>query len=177
MAVAAGVPLRVAVPAVPALKVTPEGSAPDSDSVGVGVPVAVTVNVPAVPAVNVVDAALVITCDPLITVRVNGWVVVPAVLVAVRIRGNVPSPAELNVPASVAVPVPVPAVKVTPAGRVPDSDSVGVGVPVAVTVNDAGWPTVNVVDVKEVNSGTDVTVSVNACVVLPAELVAEMVKL
>ena len=37
----------------------PEGNAPDSDSVGVGDPVAVTLNVPAVPTVKVVLLALV----------------------------------------------------------------------------------------------------------------------
>jgi len=42
------------------LNVTPAGSEPVSLSVGAGVPVAVTVNVPAVPTVNVVLLALVI---------------------------------------------------------------------------------------------------------------------
>ena len=51
---AVGVPLRT-----PALKVTPAGSAPDSVIVGAGNPVAVTVNEPAVPWVNVVLLALV----------------------------------------------------------------------------------------------------------------------
>ena len=41
------------------MNVTPEGNAPDSDSVGVGVPVAVTLNVPATPTVKVVLEALV----------------------------------------------------------------------------------------------------------------------
>ena len=45
---------------VEVLNVTPEGSAPDSERAGAGVPVAVTVNVPAVPTVNVVFVALVI---------------------------------------------------------------------------------------------------------------------
>jgi hypothetical protein len=51
---AVGVPLRVA-----ALNVTPPGSAPDSAILGVGEPVAVTVNEPATPSVNVVLFALV----------------------------------------------------------------------------------------------------------------------
>jgi hypothetical protein len=51
---AVGVPLRT-----PALKVTPAGSAPDSVIVGAGNPVAVTVNEPAAPWVNVVLLALV----------------------------------------------------------------------------------------------------------------------
>ena len=53
---AAGVPLRT--PA--ALKVTPFGRLPVSLSVGAGKPVAVTVNVPAVPTWNAVLFALVI---------------------------------------------------------------------------------------------------------------------
>jgi len=52
----AGVPLSSP---VPALKVIPEGSAPDSERVGAGDPVAVTVNEPAVPGVKVVLLALV----------------------------------------------------------------------------------------------------------------------
>jgi hypothetical protein len=51
---AVGVPLRV-----PALNVTPSGSAPDSLMLGAGVPVAVTVNEPAVPSTKVVLFALV----------------------------------------------------------------------------------------------------------------------
>ena len=46
---AAGVPARVAVPSPLSTKVTPVGSAPVSLSAGVGNPVVVTVNVPAVP--------------------------------------------------------------------------------------------------------------------------------
>src|SRR5271169_1854931 len=52
----------VGVPAstpVAAVKVTPLGKAPDSDNVGAGVPVAVTVNVPATPTWNVALLALV----------------------------------------------------------------------------------------------------------------------
>jgi hypothetical protein len=54
---AAGIPLRLP---VAALNVTPGGSVPVSLSVGAGVPVAVTVNVPAVPTRNVMPFALVI---------------------------------------------------------------------------------------------------------------------
>jgi len=42
------------------LKVTPLGRVPDSLKVGVGVPLSVTVKLPAVPAVNLALAALVI---------------------------------------------------------------------------------------------------------------------
>jgi hypothetical protein len=55
---AAGVPLRTP---VVVLKVTPLGSAPNSLSVGFGVPVAVTVKLPAKPSTNVVLIALIIT--------------------------------------------------------------------------------------------------------------------
>jgi len=54
---AAGVPDKNP---VAALKVTPEGRAPDSESVGAGDPVAVTVKPPALPTVDVVALALVI---------------------------------------------------------------------------------------------------------------------
>lgn|SRR5215472_17838 len=57
----AGVPESVPVPFPLSLKVTPLGSAPVSVSDGVGVPVVVTENVPAVPTVNVLLLALVIT--------------------------------------------------------------------------------------------------------------------
>ena len=53
---AAGVPLRTP----PALKVTPDGKAPVSLKVGAGKPVAVTLNDPAVPTVNVMLFPLVI---------------------------------------------------------------------------------------------------------------------
>ena len=45
---------------LPALKLTPNGRPPASDSVGDGVPVRVTVKLPALPTVKVVPAALVI---------------------------------------------------------------------------------------------------------------------
>jgi hypothetical protein len=57
---AAGVPERTP---VAELNVTPGGNAPDSLNIGAGVPVAVTVNVPVVPTVNVVLFALVIAAD------------------------------------------------------------------------------------------------------------------
>ncbi len=81
---AAGVPLRVPVPAV---NVTPLGSAPVSLSVGVGTPAAVTVKVPAVPTVKVVLFALVIA-GAWLTVSVKFWVAsAPTPLCAVNVRG------------------------------------------------------------------------------------------
>ena len=46
-------------PSLSSVKLTPLGSEPVSDSAGVGVPVVVTVKLPATPAVNVVVAPLV----------------------------------------------------------------------------------------------------------------------
>jgi len=66
---AAGVPEST--PAV--VKVTPEGRAPVSENVGDGTPEAVTVKVPAVPAVKVVLLALVMA-GAWSTVRVKLWV-------------------------------------------------------------------------------------------------------
>ena len=57
---AAGVPVSLAVPFPLFTNVIPEGKAPDSVIVGAGVPAVVMVNVPAVPTLNAVLAALVI---------------------------------------------------------------------------------------------------------------------
>ena len=69
---------------VAVLKVTPVGSAPVSESVGAGNPVAVTVNVPAVPTVNPALFALVIA-GARSTVSVNVCDTVPAVFVALKV--------------------------------------------------------------------------------------------
>ncbi len=56
---------------MPALNVTPEGSAPVIDNAGAGKPVAATVNVPALATVKVAAFALVIAgacCTPIVTV-------------------------------------------------------------------------------------------------------------
>jgi len=67
--------------------VTPLGSAPVSVKVGVGVPVVVTVKLPAVPAVNVVLFALVIAGPCVVfTVKVKLWLTgVPTPLLAVMV--------------------------------------------------------------------------------------------
>jgi hypothetical protein len=67
------------------LSVTPLGSEPDSEKVGAGKPVAVTVNVPAAPTVKVVALPLVIA-GAWLTVSVNVCLVVPNVLVALMQR-------------------------------------------------------------------------------------------
>ena len=84
----AGVPANVAVPLPLSLNVTPPGSVPQRLRFGVGVPVAVTVKDPAVPSVNGVALALVITgaaCDPALTISVNDWLAL----------GNIPFAAEM----------------------------------------------------------------------------------
>ena len=68
----AGVPANAAVPSPLSTKVKPAGSAPVSLKTGVGNPVVVTVNVPNVPAVNVVLSALV-TAAAWLTVSVKLW--------------------------------------------------------------------------------------------------------
>ena len=85
---AAGVPPRTP---VEELNVTPEGSAPDSDKVGAGIPVAVTVNEPAEPTVKVVLFTLVIAggTDEVFTVRLKFWVTL-----------TVPEPAKAAMPAA-----------------------------------------------------------------------------
>ena len=73
---AVGVPAMVADPLALPVKVTPEGRAPASLSVGAGLPDALTVKLNAVPTVALADAALVIL-GPWPTVRVKVWVAVP----------------------------------------------------------------------------------------------------
>ena len=72
---AAGVPLNTPVAAV---NVTPLGKVPVSLRVGAGEPVAVTVNVPIVPTVNVVLLALVMAGGAFWTTIVTpGWLEAP----------------------------------------------------------------------------------------------------
>jgi hypothetical protein len=83
----AGVPPSVAVPSPLFTNVTPFGSVPVSLSDGVGVPVVVTVKLPAVPTVKVVLFALVIA-GAWFTVSVKLWVAaVPTPLLAVIVTG------------------------------------------------------------------------------------------
>jgi len=111
--------------------VTPLGSAPVSVSDGFGVPVVVTVKLPAMPTVKAVLFALV-TAGASITVNVKLWFAgVPDPLLAVIVREYVPPDA--GVPPSVAVPFPL-STKVTPLGNAPVSVNDGVGDPVVVTV-------------------------------------------
>lgn len=144
---APGVPPSVPVPFPLSLKATPLGSAPVSVRDGVGVPVAVTENVPVVPVVNVVLPALVITGATVaaFTVRVKAWVAgVPTPLLAVNVREYVPAVPDAGIPLRVPEPFPL-SVKVTPAGSFPVSAKDGAGKPVVKTVNDADMPAIKVV--------------------------------
>jgi hypothetical protein len=89
--------------------------------------------------VDVVKVALLRLENPsgALTTREKLCVVVPAALVEVSVRGNVP--VEVVVPANVAVPFLL-SVKVIPDGRVPDTDRLGAGDPVVVTVNVPAEP-------------------------------------
>ena len=157
----AGVPLRVAVPSPLSVNVTPEGRVPDSANDGVGEPVAVTVNVPADPVVNVVDAADVMA-GAWSTVRTKFWLTDgPTPLAAVMVMGYVPSVPVAGVPDRVAVPFPL-STNVTPVGSGPLSPMAGVGEPVVVTVNEPAAPVVNVVDAADVMAGGNVTVIVTS---------------
>ncbi len=138
---APGVPLRTPVAGV---NVTPVGNVPVSLNVGLGVPVAVTVNVPGVPTVKVVLFALVIT-GAVFTVSVKGWLAgVPTPLLAVNVMGYIAAVPDAGVPLSVPVPSLL-STNVTPLGSAPVSIKDGTGKPVVITVNDAETPTVNMV--------------------------------
>ena len=86
----AGVPASVAVPSWLSVKVTPVGREPVSDSAGTGVPVVVTVNVPAVPWVKVVVLAEVMAAGVL-TVRAKEVVWVAPVPVPVTVTAYGPA--------------------------------------------------------------------------------------
>jgi hypothetical protein len=159
---AAGVPASVAVPFPLSAKITPPGNEPVSDSTGCGFPVEVTVNVPADPTVNVVDAADVIA-GAWFTVNVKDcWAFGNTPFAAVIVMAYDPPVPAAGVPASDAVPFPL-STKVTPVGNAPVSASPGMGLPVAVTANEPADPTVNVVDAPDVIAGAWFTVNVNDC--------------
>ena len=170
---AAGVPLSVPVPLPLSTNVTPAGSAaPPRASVGSGKPLVVTVNVPGVPTVNVVVAALVIAGASL---TFNVKVCVPfgrTPFDAVNVSADGPPVAAPGVPLNVPVPLPL-STNVTPAGSEPLTEIAGVGLPMAVTVNVPAVPAVNVVLLALVIEGGSLTVSVKACGgVAPTALVA-----
>src|SRR5215204_493884 len=103
-------PVCVAVPPstrVAGVKVTPVGNVPVCDIVGVGKPVVVTVNVPGVPTVNVVLAALLIAgaCWTLSVKACTAFAGAP--LAAVNVMAYDPAVPAAGVPLSVPVPSPL----------------------------------------------------------------------
>ena len=80
------VPLSLAVPVAFAGKLSPAGSAPASDNVGVGTPAVLTVKLNGLPAIAVADAAL-LNDGPLVTVSVNPWLCDPPEFVAMIVNG------------------------------------------------------------------------------------------
>src|ERR1043165_8227362 len=144
-----GVPESVAVPSLLLTNVTPPGSAPVSlmfIDAPLGKPVAVTVNVPAVPTLNVALFGLVIdggSCTVSVKLCVP-FGVTP--LFAVMVIAYVPPVPAFGMPASVAVPLPL-STNVTPPGSAPVSlrtIDAPLGKPVVVTVNVPATPTLNV---------------------------------
>ncbi len=136
MPLAVGVPLRIP---VAVLNKTPVGNGPVSASVGAGEPVAVTLNDPNAPKINVVLLALLIAAA-WFTARVKLCVASPPTpLWAVNVIGKLP------LAVGVPLKIPVAVLNKTPVGIAPVSDSVGAGNPVAMTLNDPNAPNVNVV--------------------------------
>ena len=118
------------------------GSVPLSEMLGVGEPVVVTVNVPAVPRTNVVLFALVIAgAWPTVNVKLC-TAFDPTPFDAVNVIGN--EPPCVGVPESVPVPLWL-STKLTPVGSVPLSEILAVGKAVVVTVNVPAIPVLNVV--------------------------------
>jgi hypothetical protein len=174
------VPAAVGVPEstpVVASRVSPSRG-PGSMKVGAGVPEAVTVNVPARPAVSeVLLAEVMVGAVPDgFTVSVKAWVAGdPTPLEAVMAIGKTP--------AWVGMPESTPAAdRTTPEDNEPDSLKVGAGLPVAATVNVPGEPWRKLVPVAEVMVGALVaglTVSVKlwvAAVPIPLPAVIVLVK-
>src|ERR1035438_7775561 len=127
------VPLSVAVPLPLSWNKTPFGSAPFSEIAGVGNPVVVTVNEPAVPTGKIVLFALVIA-GVWLTVSVKLCTAFePTPFDAVNVMLKLPL--TVGVPLSVPVPLPL-SWNETPLGNDPFFEIADVGNPVVVTVND-----------------------------------------
>src|SRR5687768_479638 len=117
---ARGVPASAPVPGV---KVMPLGSAPLTDSVGAGTPLAATVKLPGAPTMNVAALALLMP-EGWFTTSVNPCVALaPIAFEAVTVIGKLPP--EAGVPESSP-----PVLSVTPEGSVPVAVNVGAGKPV-----------------------------------------------
>lgn len=139
-------------------KVTPLGNPPASPSVGFGKPLLLTVNVPALPAMKVAFAALVIA-GAWSTSSVKFCVAfVPTPFDAVIVIEYEPPVPAAGVPLSRPVEL-----KLTPLGSVLVVLKVGAGVPVAVTWKLPAVPTVNVVVFALVIVGASLTCKVKLC--------------
>jgi hypothetical protein len=126
---------------------------------GTGEPVAITVNVAAVPIVNVVLFALVMAGAAL-TVRVKFCVASgDAELCALKTMLYVPSLPAAGIPARVPVPFPL-STNDTPVGRDPVLVNDGAGEPAVVTVKVPANPVVKVVLLALVIAGAALTVRV-----------------
>src|SRR6185437_4933612 len=175
---AVGVPASVAVPSLLLTNVTPEGRAPVSESAmeaPLGVPVVVTVKLPAVPTLKVALFALVMA-GAAFTVSVKACAALGVTpFAAAMVIGN--TPCAVGVPASVAVPLLL-FTKVTPAGSAPvsviDIEAL-VGSPVVVTVNVPAWFRARVALLALVIDGACSTVSVYDWVALGATPLAAVI--
>ncbi len=114
-----------AVPSPLSWKLTPAGSVPLSLMAAVVYAFVVMPMLNGVPSASVVFGIFVIF-GALVIARLNGWVPVPALLLAVSVIGYTPMAPLVGVPEIVAVPLPLSA-KVTPAGRAPLLVSFGAG--------------------------------------------------
>ena len=121
-----------AVPFPLSVKDRPPGSGPDSARAGAGYPVVRTVSLSAAPTLTLM-ARIFLMAGALVTVRVNAWVAVPFLFLAVRVSRYTPAAAFAGVPEIVAVPSPLSA-NLTPEGSRPVLVILGAGSPAAVTV-------------------------------------------
>ena len=147
----------MAVPFPLSVKVRPLGSDPDSARAGGGYPVARMVRCSAAPTLVLV-AWIFLMAGARVTVRVNAWVAVPFLFLAVRVSGYTPAAAFPGVPEMVAVPSLLSA-NLTPEGSRPVLAILGAGSPVVVTVNLNAAPNGTVVSEPLVKPGLDVTVA------------------
>jgi hypothetical protein len=144
------------------VKLTPVGRFPDSEKVGVGIPVDVTVKDPSVPTWKVVPSPDVMAggMRVVFTVRAKDWLASGLIpLEAPMVMSYVPVVPAAGVPPRVAVPFPL-SVKVKPEGRAPDSDREAVGLAVDVTVNELEIVSAKLVVSADVMTGAASTVRV-----------------
>ena len=127
-----------AVPLPLSVKVRPLGRCPDSAKAGSGYPVARTTRCSEAPTL-VLMVGILLMAGALVTVRVNAWVAVPFLFLAVRVSRYTPPAEPAGVPEIVAVPSPWSA-NLTPEGSRPVLVILGIGSPVVVTVKVNATP-------------------------------------